>query len=58
MKFVEKPDIAERIRLALDADEVYRLSSQHHEHVRPDWGHIFLKVVRFFLSFELRGCMS
>ena len=51
MKFVDKPDIAERIRLALDADEVYRLSSQYHEHVRPDWGHIFLKAVRFFGSF-------
>ncbi|KAL4076307.1 hypothetical protein J3A83DRAFT_4226371 [Scleroderma citrinum] len=45
MKFVDKPDIAERIRLALDADEVYRLSTQYHEHVRPDWGHVFLKVL-------------
>ena len=48
MKFVDKPDIAERIRLALDPDEVYRLSSQYNEHVRPDWGQIFLKAVRLF----------
>ncbi|KAG6335895.1 hypothetical protein ID866_3204 [Astraeus odoratus] len=45
MKFVDKPDIAERIRLALDANEVYRLSTQYHEHVRPDWGQMLLKTL-------------
>ncbi|KAI6152363.1 hypothetical protein BKA82DRAFT_3974008 [Pisolithus tinctorius] len=45
MKFADKPDIVERIRLALDANEVYRLSSQYQEHVRADWGRMFLDVL-------------
>lgn len=54
MKFVDKPEIAERIRLALDSNEVYRLSSQYHEHVRPDWGRVFLKILDDVLYLKFR----
>ncbi|KAI6024504.1 hypothetical protein EDC04DRAFT_2573967 [Pisolithus marmoratus] len=54
MKFVDKPDIAERIRLALDASEVYRLSSQYHEHIRADWGRVFLNVLDDVLYLKFR----
>ncbi|KAI6163255.1 hypothetical protein EDD17DRAFT_1572214 [Pisolithus thermaeus] len=54
MKFVDKPEIAEMIRLALDANEVYRLSSQYHEHIRPDWGRVFLKVLDDVLYLKFR----
>ena len=51
MKFTHQPALQERIRTCKDVNDMYPLSASFQEHVRPDWGQVFLKTVRGSLSF-------
>lgn len=52
MKFTHRPDLQERIRTCKDVHDMYPLSASLQEHVRSDWGQVFLQIVRgLFLSF-------
>jgi predicted NAD-dependent protein-ADP-ribosyltransferase YbiA (DUF1768 family) len=48
MKFTEHPNLQERIRKCADVGDMYPLSASFQDHVRPDWGQVFLKTVRLF----------
>jgi len=46
MKFINnRPDLAERIRKTTEVTEMYPLSASFQEHVRPDWGAMFLRIM-------------
>jgi hypothetical protein len=48
LKFIgHRPDLAEKIRKCASVHDIYPLSASLQEHVRPDWGQIFLKMVRW-----------
>ena len=44
MKFMHQPALQERIRTCKDVHDMYPLSASFQEHVRPDWGQVFLKT--------------
>ena len=46
MKFTHQPALQERIRTCKDVNDMYPLSASFQEHVRSDWGQVFLKTVR------------
>ncbi|KAG2155149.1 uncharacterized protein EDB93DRAFT_1248103 [Suillus bovinus] len=48
MKFTEHPTLQERIRKCTDVGDMYPLSAGFQDHVRPDWGQVFLRIVRLF----------
>ncbi|EGO28034.1 hypothetical protein SERLADRAFT_347359 [Serpula lacrymans var. lacrymans S7.9] len=50
----QHPDLAERIRKCKDVNEVYTLSAGMQEHVRSDWGNVFLKVTEEVLYHKFK----
>ena len=57
MKFIDhRPDLSERIRSTANVQDVYPLAASLQEHVRPDWGQIFLKMASQ-VSIDLGGCV-
>lgn len=52
MKFTHRPDLQERIRTCKDVNDMYPLSASFQEHVRLDWGQVFLQIVRGPVSFS------
>ncbi|KAF9226807.1 hypothetical protein BS17DRAFT_776158 [Gyrodon lividus] len=54
MKFPERPDLQERIRTCTDVTDMYPLSASFQEHVRPDWGQVFLKTMEEVLFFKFK----
>ena len=55
MKFIHQPALQERIRTCKDVNDMYPLSASLQEHVRTDWGQVFLQTVRgvYFLQWVL-----
>jgi hypothetical protein len=52
LKFIgHRPDLAEKIRKCGRVHDVYPLSASLQDHVRPDWGQVYLKMVRYSRSF-------
>ncbi|KAH7912929.1 hypothetical protein BJ138DRAFT_1003358 [Hygrophoropsis aurantiaca] len=54
MKFMHHPDLAERIRTCDDVLDMYPLSASLQEHVRGDWGHVFLKTMEDVLYLKFK----
>ncbi|KIK98199.1 hypothetical protein PAXRUDRAFT_134691 [Paxillus rubicundulus Ve08.2h10] len=54
MKFSQRPDLQERIRTCADVNDMYPLSASFQEHVRPDWGHMFLKTMEEVLALKFK----
>ncbi|KAG9317755.1 hypothetical protein JVU11DRAFT_1973 [Chiua virens] len=54
MKFTHRPELQERIRTCEDVNDMYPLSASFQEHVRPDWGQVFLQTMQdvLFLKFK------
>ncbi|KAF9534662.1 hypothetical protein CPB83DRAFT_842706 [Crepidotus variabilis] len=47
LKFIDvRPDLAEKIRACESPEEVYPLSATFHQHQRPDWGQVFLDMMK------------
>jgi predicted NAD-dependent protein-ADP-ribosyltransferase YbiA (DUF1768 family) len=46
IKFTHQPAMQERIRACKDVNDMYPLSASLQEHIRSDWGQVFLKTVR------------
>lgn len=51
MKFMHRPDLQERVRTCKDVNDMYPLSASFQDHVRPDWGQVFLQIVSGLRSF-------
>lgn len=48
LKFMDhRPDLAEKIRTCERPEDVYPLSATFHQFQRPDWGMVFLELVRW-----------
>ena len=56
IKFTHQPALQERIRTYKDVNDMYPLSANFQEHVRLDWGQVFLKTVRGIVFFLSRFC--
>ncbi|KAG1892054.1 hypothetical protein F4604DRAFT_1697132 [Suillus subluteus] len=54
MKFTEHPDLQERIRKCTDVGDMYPLSASFQDHVRPDWGQVFLKIMEEVLYLKFK----
>ncbi|KIJ69838.1 hypothetical protein HYDPIDRAFT_171815 [Hydnomerulius pinastri MD-312] len=54
MKFTERPDLQERIRTCSDVNDMYPLSASFQEHVRADWGQVFLKTMEEVLYLKFK----
>lgn len=50
LKFAHQPALQEHIRTCKDVHDMYPLSASFQEHVRRDWGQVFLNVVCMSLS--------
>ena len=56
IKFTHQPALQEKIRTCKDVNDMYPLSASLQEHVRSDWGQVFLKTVRGAFSFSYAFC--
>lgn len=54
MKFTEHPNLQERIRKCADVGDMYPLSASFQDHVRPDWGQVFLKTMEDVLYIKFK----
>ncbi|KAG1801949.1 uncharacterized protein BJ212DRAFT_1398266 [Suillus subaureus] len=54
MKFTEHPNLQERIRTCTDVGDMYPLSASFQDHVRPDWGQVFLKIMEEVLHIKFK----
>lgn len=54
MKFTEHPNLQECIRKCADVGDMYPLSASFQDHVRPDWGQVFLKTMEDVLYIKFK----
>lgn len=54
MKFTEHPRLQERIRKCTDVADMYPLSASLQDHVRPDWGQVFLRIMEDVLYMKFK----
>jgi len=55
LKFIgHRPDLAEKIRKCPRIHDVYPLSASFQEHVRSDWGQVFLKMMEDVLYLKFK----
>ncbi|KAG1806449.1 uncharacterized protein HD556DRAFT_1436408 [Suillus plorans] len=54
MKFTEHPKLQERIRKCTDVGDMYPLSASFQDHVRPDWGQVFLRTMEDVLYIKFK----
>ncbi|KAF8547014.1 DUF1768-domain-containing protein [Imleria badia] len=54
MKFTHQPALQERIRTCRDVNDMYPLSASFQEHVRSDWGQVFLRTMEDVLYLKFK----
>ncbi|KAG8218935.1 hypothetical protein J3R82DRAFT_4643 [Butyriboletus roseoflavus] len=54
MKFIHQPALQERIRTCKDVNDMYPLSASYQEHVRSDWGQVFLQTMEDVLYLKFK----
>ncbi|KAH0840205.1 hypothetical protein J3R83DRAFT_1206 [Lanmaoa asiatica] len=54
MKFTHQPALQERIRTCKDVNDMYPLSASLQEHVRSDWGQVFLQTMEEVLYLKFK----
>ncbi|KAG9317754.1 hypothetical protein JVU11DRAFT_1972 [Chiua virens] len=54
MKFSHRPELQERIRTCKDVNDMYPLSAGFQEHVRSDWGQVFLQTMEDVLYLKFK----